>query len=307
MRIENFWLHVIRLGGLLVATLLLCGLLQLSGQSALATSFVEEEGKLEVRFSLSDLTGISANKTFLLNEDGKSIWQYVGPETRPDLAGDCNSLNWGIIDETRIKEVEATVVKEGQDVSEVFHVFDLPSEATNEMGYCFVVPTSTAGEAGNLFQYRRLEAQQVSSQPIPGTIKITQSVNLEGTNIPSSLIFAPSTPDLDLVQWQYAIINAEDKDKCQVNEALDLDFSAAEANERDQVELKLSEIMAGRVICVQAQSADTGDFIFNHYVVPEIEEESGGSGTVILVIVGAVVVVAVGAFFIVRSKKKNVN
>ena len=305
MKAENLKLYMARLAGLIIGCLALLCFVYISSAPVLATNdnFEESPGKLKASFETSDLASISEDMMFLLNEDGKSVWQFIGPETREDLDGDCNILNWSELDPARIKEVEATVVKEGDKVTEVHHVFDLPSDATNAMGYCFAVPiTNMAAEEGWLFQYRKLAEQTPTETAIPGTIKITESATLEGTDIPSSIILTPSSEELNLIAWGYAVI--EDAAMCRVPEALNVTFAPLSANDRGQVELKLNKEMAEQVLCIQAQNVENGDFLFSAYVIPASPAtDSGGSTTAVVIVVLAVLAVVGIGVFIMRSKK----
>ena len=173
-------------------------------------------------------------------------------------------------------------------------------------GYCFSVPiTNAAGENGWLFQYRKLAAQTPTAESIPGTIKITESASLEGTDIPSSIILTPSSEGLELIAWGYAVI--EDKEECRIPTALNIQFSSLNVDDRGQAELKLEEKMAGQIICIQAQNEANGDFLFSSYVVPTLEagKDSGSAMSIVIVVVVVAAAIGAGLLFFKRVKRQS--
>lgn len=249
-----------------------------------------------------------APSLLLLNDDGKSVWRYIGPETREDLEITCDELNWESLvtaNPERVRTVEATVKKEGDRVVEVSHVFDLPEDASNAVSYCFAIPTvsSDGKNPGWAFSHHRLVDFAAAPEPLVDGIKLEKSAPLPETQIPSSIILSASSADLELQDWRYVFV--DDQVLCDDPEqAAKLSYMMMETDSQGRGVHRLKADMTGKILCIRAQDLNSSNYHYLSYVVPDSvntpPEESGSR----IWIVATVIVLALGVvvFLLIRRQ-----
>ncbi|MYB40532.1 hypothetical protein F4X86_04700 [Candidatus Saccharibacteria bacterium] len=247
--------------------------------------------------------GISSmnDTSFAEDDNGKIIWQYVGPSTAGDIT-DCNELSWLTLAE-KAKTIEATVSADSPDVASAS--LDVSSDA-DQSRYCFRPQLELGGEQ---FHYYVLSPplQASAAQPAEAAtgLVVSETAPPADSNVPTSITVAPADgTEIDADSWQYAEVS--DTNDCNSsNDEIGFNDPAPGNNAID-----LDAGQAGRIFCFRVQLAgDDGEYVYKAYQVPgegsneTTDEEDGGVSWVF--VVAAIAVVGIIVFIIARAAKSK--
>ena len=244
-----------------------------------------------------DATG--PDVAFAEDDDGKVVWQYVGPSTADDISN-CNELGWIALAE-KAKSIEAVVSADAPGLASVS--LDV-SSATDQSRYCFRPQVNIDGEP--TYYYLLSQPLEASSAAGPAAgdagLVVSAAAPPADSDVPTSVTVAPAAgTEISPGSWQYAEV-ADARDCNSSNDEIAFNEPAAGNNAKE-----LDAGQAGKVFCFRALLAD-GEHVYEAYEVPgetggETSEEDGGVSWVFIVSVAALI--AAAAFIVAKSARSK--
>ena len=240
-----------------------------------------------------------SDSTTLGTEEGRIVWQYVGPAVNEAIQT-CDDFSWVSLS-AQAQTAEATL-QEGEkrdNPQRAFLTLELPDNATNGMRYCFRVPISVDGAVTN---HNRSYALSQATDATPSAFKFDIASPIAGTLVPAN-IKVNQGDDVSVNQstWQYARVATVD-DCHDANEGLEFNQPSATNNT-----VVLTAEDAGVAFCFRAANAEAEEgiesYVYGSYQVASAATETADSDRNYTWMIIGLVVLGLGivAVFIIRS------
>lgn len=275
-------------------------------------TFKESDSQLVVTYNAD-----FEETTLKLNDDGKAIWEYVGPG---EIEGDCNSLSWqktfagneaeGIASQVKMAEaiIDTTALNDEEKAVKASLTLTLRDDATTLSTYCFRVPVE--GEKDYSYTGHQLEN---APEPTITNFKFTPGLPLIDSDVPANVMAAipvdAAGVEINPATWQSAKV--ENASECSADNA-DIQFTEA-GSTGNKVDLKEED--AGSILCFRVASATEtteGSYLYDTYTVPTTvvvtgaeEDEEDGINWIIATLAGVVLVGGIAFFAFNRFKSKK--